>query len=162
MIEVSIEIKLIEKHYTAGRYIEAYSILFDLCNKELCDEFYTEASSIITRHNDLENLRNSGVLDLAQHEQKKREIGSAYLILIIKIKKRFNAHSGFNSYEEQAIRMKENQDLLKKAVMDIEDDYDTCECSDKIRVLEQIIKDMKSTIKSFRELVKNFKKIQSL
>ncbi len=162
MIEVNIEIKLIEKHYVEGRYIDAYDTLFNLCNRELCNEFYIEASSIITRHNDLENLRNSGVLDLTQHEQKKREIGSAYLILIIKIKKRFDSHFGFNNYEEQAIRMKENQDILKKAVMDIEDDYDLCECSDKGKVLEQIIKDMKATIKYFRELVKNFKRIQSL
>lgn len=162
MIETHLEIELIEEHYHNARYDKAYETLCQLCKNEACSEFYDKASTVLSRYNNLQDEIIEGYLDLTQQEQRKREIGAAYIVLIVKIKKRFDINNGFSNYEEQAIRMKENQNLLRKTLLEVEEDYDDCQCEHKSKILEKILDDIRATIKYFRELIKNFKLIQTV
>lgn len=161
MQEVIVEIRVIEAHYAKARYPEAYQALRDLCtNNTHCQEFSSDAAGILSRYSDLENNIINGLLDLAQQELKKNHIRQSYDLLLRRIKVQFQ-DTPPSCYEEQAMRMKEQRDMLRKSLMIVEDDLCECDNPKKSDLLRQIKEQIEQLIAYFKNIIKDFRAVKN-
>lgn len=159
MIDIITEIKVIETYYVKAEFQEAYEALYKLCQSNLCSEFNDAAISILSRFNDCQKCVMLNTIGLTEQENRNREIGKSYQILMLLLKKKF-IESGENFYEEQAIRLEANKNVLKNTLLQVEEDYRTCQNEKKSKVLLQIKQEISKVISYFKNLIKNFRMIQ--
>ncbi|MCP4698030.1 MAG: hypothetical protein GY862_14425, partial [Gammaproteobacteria bacterium] len=136
--------------------------LHRLCSeKQPCDEFSQAAMGILSRYNDYENsiIAGSG-LDLSGQQFIKRNICVSFEKLITLMKNRFKQHQA-SGYGTQAMRMTENRSMLRKTLLEVEDDLRECKNNDKIHLLEEIHTHLKEVIRYFSNLIENFKAVQN-
>lgn len=159
MQSILVELKIVEEHYVNGRYLQTYDTLYCLCrDNQQCEEFSQAAMSILSRYNDLENSIANISLELSQQEMRKREINLAFEKLIVQMKRRFNVlQSSSSVYEDQAKRMKEHKDMLRKSLMAVEDDITECDNPKKTELLEHLKNQLQQIIEYFSNLIKTFR-----
>jgi hypothetical protein len=161
MQEVIVEINIIQEHYISGNYLKAYEVMHRLCcDNQHCEEFSQAAMSILSQYNDLENSITTINMELSQQELRKRQICNAFGTLISQMKRRFNPQQN-SAYEEQAMRMKEHRNMLRKSLMAVEDDIDDCDNPKKTELLEQIKKQLREMIEYFRNLMTSFRAVKN-
>lgn len=159
---ILIKIQSIEEHYVSvqDKHSQSFEKLYRLCNNEkCCKDFYPRALSVYRQDKDLEGHNFKGLLDQSEYHIKKRRICDLFERLLLEMKEYFDPKQT-NSYEEQILLLREQQNILIENLMKIEDRISEGGNTVKQSLLEIIQKRLRKMRECLLDLMEIFQAVR--